>query len=369
MRYFLLLIVFVSSHLASAEEELVKVWVRSEPIGAEIFLSVQKEDGKPDLRSIGKTPELINLPLGKAAIVLRLSKYKDSVLPLVITGKSILKPDIVKLELLTNSVDVIWMEDGWEISLDKQPYLKNEKPVSAPATLDLINGKHEITLNKDGYESITTVVEVKDAPATLDLTKTVPKKSVKPLARVTASGPTDVLSLFNLKDAASVKGDWQLANGVLTSPVEPYARVTAKFSPPDEYIINVAIERVRGDNDFVIGLSLEDKQFAVDIDAYGSTICGIDSIGGKRCDENVTRLKGKPVITTKTTTLTIAVRKTEIVVSSGARKLISWKPEIEKLSLPAEWATTQKEMQKDALFVGAWNTSFKITKLEVEPIK
>ena len=220
--------------------------------------------------------------------------------------------------------------------MDNQPVLKNEKPVSAPATIDLSDGKHEISISKDGFETISKPVEIKAAAASLDLSKIVPKKVDKKAARAAITGPVDVLKLFNLKEPGIVKGDWQLDNGALVSPVEAFSRIAAKFTPPEEYLVTLVIERIGGNNDFVVGLSLSDKQFAVDLDAFESTICGIDSIGGKRCGENVTRQKGRQVLTNKPTTVTIAVRKTEISVAANSRKLFAWKPELEGKPHPAQ---------------------------------
>ena len=356
----LLIVVVITSSVLAAEGQ---VYVQSDPKGAEVLLKVVDNDKKEDLKSLGKTPSLIKLPEGRNMVTLRLAKYKDFETEIDIAGTAIVKPEPYKLELMTYPVDVIWLEDGWEITVDKTPQTKDEKPITAPATVPVLEGKHDIILTKDGFEPMTKSVVLKDAKekVTADFSAEKPKKAVK--KAVSQSGPMDLMKIANVKD--SINGEWELNNGVLTSPGAGATKLVFKYSPPEEYIFNATVERVNGNNSLVVCLIIEGKQFETVIDGWDSKISGIEVISGKGASENATRYKGNQVLGIKPSQVQIVVRKSLIEVNVNGHKITNWRPEPEKLSLSTDWIIPQK----DLIYVGSFNTSFKFTKLEVEPLK
>lgn len=347
----------IASRLLAAEGQ---VFLRTDPAGAEAFLQIEQGD-KQELKSLGKTPALLRLPEGRNFVTFKMPKYKEFQVEVDVLSQGIQKPEPYKLEVVSYPVDVIWLEEGWEISVDKVAQIKDEKPVTAPATLQLLDGKHDITLTKDGFEPLTKPILVKADKATLDFSQEKPKKAPKKAA-VVQTGPMDLLKLADVKDG--IGGQWELVSGVLTSGNAPYAKLPFKYTPPEEYQIETTVERVSGNDALTFGLVLEGRQFTAVIDAYEGTTAGLEMIAGKRATENATRFKGKQTISAKPAQVMINVRKTEISLSVNGRKLFNWKAEPEKLSLVVEWAVPQK----DCLFVGGYQSTFKFTRFDVTPL-
>jgi hypothetical protein len=358
----LLSVVLIASSLAGAEGQ---VFINSEPLGAEIFLQVLDKENKPDLQSMGKkTPALVKLPEGRNLITLRLPKHKDLPTEVDVVGTGIMKPEPFKLELTTYPVDVILLEEGWAITVDKTPQTKDEKPITAPATVQVLEGKHDITLTKDGFEPMTKSITLKEAKETLsvDFSAEKPRKAVKKAA-APQNGPVDLLKIASVKD--SINGEWELGSAALSSPSVGPTKLPFKYSPPDEYVLNAIVERVNGNDSLALGLLIDGKQFVVLIDGWESKFSGIEMIAGKRACDNVTRYTGRQVLGIKPSQIQVAVRKALIEVNVNGRKLFAWKPEPDKLSVFADWTIPQK----DTIYVGAFNTCFKFTKLEVEPLR
>ena len=342
-----------------------QVFLRSDPAGAEVLLAVvNAADNKQELKSIGKTPSLLHIPEGRHTIFLRLPKYKDYQADLAITGTGIVKPEPYKLELTTYPLDVIFLEEGWAITVDKNPQLKDEKPISPPATVDLIEGKHEIGLTKEGFEPMVKTVDVKESKEKLsvDFSAEKPKKAAKKVV-VPQNGPVDLLKIANMKD--SINGEWELKNGELICPASGGTKLPFKYAVPDEYTVTANVERLNGNDAFAIGLVIGGKQCVALIDGWESKISGIEMISGKRASDNITKFTGRQILGIKSSQVQVTVRKSLIEVNVNGRKVTAWKPEPEKLSLSVDWSI----IQKDQLFVGAYNSCFKITLLQVEAIK
>lgn len=167
MRAFVLLVFLMGVCLAEESVLDGKVFVKSDPTGADVFLVLG--DGKFD--NLGKTPILVRVPLGKVKLLVQVEKHQVSSLELELKDTAIQKPDVVMLEAILFDVDVIF-EEGWQVFVDKAPVLKDGKPVLTPATVHIPWGEHEVGLAKKDFRDIVvkveamkdTLVEVKDKP-------------------------------------------------------------------------------------------------------------------------------------------------------------------------------------------------------------
>lgn len=146
-----------------------KVFLKSEPVGAEILL-VTKDGGKLETGKV--TPALVQLPIGFQTVELNLKAHKPSLLTFEVDGKGIAKPDIVKLEALTAPVDVLY-EEGWKVFVAGLPAkVVGTGGAETPCTIELPIGSHQITLAKDGFIDLIQRVEIK----TFDVATTVEPK-------------------------------------------------------------------------------------------------------------------------------------------------------------------------------------------------
>lgn len=174
-RLFIALLLTISV-ICSAEDG--KVFLKSDPVGAEVFLI--GDDGK-ELKTLGKTAGIFKLPEGKSKLLLRLANFGDTFTEVEVKGTAILKPDTIKLAAITYSVDVVFAEEGWQILVDKVAQTENGKLTTTPATIKVSAGKHEIRLLKDGFKDITKTVE-----ATKDQTVEIADKPQKGVSAVPA---------------------------------------------------------------------------------------------------------------------------------------------------------------------------------------
>jgi hypothetical protein len=181
----------------------------------------------------------------------------------------------------------------------------------------------------------------------------------------------DLLKLIDVtKDART--GKWQFSNGTLISPHDLGVNaLQIPYSPPSEYHISLTVERKGGDDDLDIGILRGGRQALVVIDGWGwarmGNRTGLDRIATRRANENDTTHKGRLLELDKTTKITCTVRKHEITLVVGERKIFTYTGDSDKLSLNADWEAPLKN--KALLSLGALNGSrFHITRLELTPI-
>ena len=134
-----------------------KVYLKSEPSDASIVFvtadGVRLDTGK-------KTPSLIQLPIGNQKLEFAQKGFNTAVLSVEVDGKTIAKPDAVKLEALTVPVDIVFLE-GWTVFVDKKrARTVGERRPETPCTIEMPLGSHEIGLAKDGYYDIAQRVDV-----------------------------------------------------------------------------------------------------------------------------------------------------------------------------------------------------------------
>lgn len=156
MKLLSIVLILTTAFISAGEDG--KVFLKSEPIGAEVFL-IAGDDGK-ELKSLGKTAGIFKLPEGKNKLLLRLANYADTFTEIEVKGTAIMKPDAIALEAITYSVDVVFAEEGWKILIDKVAQTEDGKLVTTPATVKAPAGKHEIRLSKDGFKDIVKNIDV-----------------------------------------------------------------------------------------------------------------------------------------------------------------------------------------------------------------
>lgn len=155
-----------------------KAFIKTEPLGATILL-VTKDGGKLETGKV--TPVLLQLPLGFQTVELSLKGFKPHLLTVEIDGKTIAKPESVKLEAITTPLDVIF-EDGWTIFVAGKPAkVSGPGRPETPCTIELPLGTHQLTFAKEGYVDITQRFDVKSLEDKVTIepkTKPVKGKSV-----------------------------------------------------------------------------------------------------------------------------------------------------------------------------------------------
>lgn len=89
--------------------------------------------------------------------------------------------------------------------------------------------------------------------------------------------PIDLLKTLDVKRDC-VAGDWQMGDGILTTPDGAYSLLMLPAPPAAEYRLTVRAERVQGSNTLAAGLVVGGRPVMAEIDAWESKFSGLDKL-------------------------------------------------------------------------------------------
>ena len=331
-----------------------KAYVQSDPPGAELLLV--DADGKRDLGK--KTPTLIQIPKGHQTISIEVKGMKTATLQIEIDDKNITKPPVVKLEPVTVQIEIIF-EPDWIVFIDgkKAKDVAGKYPTT-PCKVEAPPGMHTITVAKEGFGDISQKVDLQES-ASIEIKN----KGSKGSSMLLRNGsPINLLPLIDLA-ADSVLGIWRLEGNALISPTGQAVRLQFPYQPPEEYMVSLQVERKQGNDCLGIGLVSGKYQFCLCIDAYAGKVSGIEAIDGNGISgTNDVKFNGRVFADNKPHFVTVEVRTNNFITKVDDKVLISWKPDYSRLS--NRWSVPGS----GNLFIGTWDSIWKITKFEVIPL-
>jgi hypothetical protein len=177
-------------------------------------------------------------------------------------------------------------------------------------------------------------------------------------------GPLDLLKMIDgSKD--SVQGRWEVtAQGLVTS-VGVWDRLQIPYAPPDEYDLTLVVERKAGSSNLEIGLAVAGRQFHIGIDGWGGgSITGLNLVDGKPGNTNETTYRGRLLAANVPSTVVCSVRKTGVALMVDGKAIFDWKGEFTRLNAGGTWRVPRS----DALFIGAYDTRFLISRISLTPV-
>jgi hypothetical protein len=176
--------------------------------------------------------------------------------------------------------------------------------------------------------------------------------------------PVDLLPLAGT-GGHLVKGKWVVVKKALVSaPADQGALVQIPYEPPEEYDLELTAERVKGTDSLGIVLPLGRNQPCVVLDALNATVSGINRIEGKYLDQNGTGRKGKVFPDSGTVDIRCEVRARSIGVWADGVELLKWEGNPRNLSFDPSFELPDKK----TIGLGAYNSSFRVTKLVLTPV-
>jgi len=184
------------------------------------------------------------------------------------------------------------------------------------------------------------------------------------------SGPAPIfIDLLRRIDPAkdSVFGRWTMENGKLVSPVVAReTRLQIPYAPGDEYDFTVVAERKKGIHNLQLGLASPNRQFMaiLDADAMGD-VAALEMVDGKWFLDNETTTRNRKVIQNdRPVTVLATVRKESVIVAVDGKVVLHFKGDLSRLSMNPTWAVPDKS----ALFIGAWDSQFVISKIQLRAV-
>jgi hypothetical protein len=171
---------------------------------------------------------------------------------------------------------------------------------------------------------------------------------------------TDLLAAIDV-GRDRVRGDWRKEGGALIAPPVPAAALAVPGAVPSEYTLTLAAERLSGNDSLTVGLVVGGRQVAVVLEGWGNRASGLALVRGQR------ELKSMEAVFKPgaASTIVCTVRKSRIQIACEGSPLMDWSGDPADLSLIARYWTG---VPPDRLFLGAWESSFCISRLEVVPL-
>lgn len=182
-------------------------------------------------------------------------------------------------------------------------------------------------------------------------------------------GPAvNLLSMID-PERDTVRGEWDLEDGVLSSSGEQTLVLQIPYQPPEEYDLTVGVKRMGGTDSVGIGVVVAGVQAVICIDGYptnGNALSGFEMVDGKILRDQATpAYKGKPLIEgTKPTVIVVQVRKSSLTLLVNGKRIGSMEGVAGRLSNRADSGTPDPK----ALFLGGWNGGMGFTEIRLTPL-
>lgn len=212
-----------------------------------------------------------------------------------------------------------------------------------------------------------------------------PKQAVdRPLTKSNGDPPQDILSPVPSQPATAQPGEavdllaridprqhtiyhsWSMQDGALVSAhvrsLIP-SRLWIPYRPPESYQLTAVVERLSGTDSINFGFPLGGQDVMVCIDGYQNHINGINLIDGRTADRNESRRFGQFIQGSQPHTIVCTVGPNSVHVTVNGRVAVDWKGDVRRLSHDRRWP----RRKPGYLHLGCWQSSYRISKLELKP--
>ncbi|MGH7135996.1 MAG: SUMF1/EgtB/PvdO family nonheme iron enzyme, partial [Pirellulales bacterium] len=173
----------------------------------------------------------------------------------------------------------------------------------------------------------------------------------------------DMLSLIDL-DRDTFGGQWHWDEQKrLVGSNAGWKALQLPFAVPPEYDVSLEVEGAPMVNDFDLWLPIGGRQVDLGIDHYGNPhLSGLEFVDGKQYRDNGTAHQGTVFASGAANKLLFEVRLGSISVTCNGSKVIEWRGDSDRLSLPWQFAGYS------GLAITGAGTPYRISKLAVTPV-
>jgi hypothetical protein len=183
----------------------------------------------------------------------------------------------------------------------------------------------------------------------------------------TESDPSsaDGLDLLRLIDPErdAVFGGWRLSGSTLITPAVPFGRLQIPCEAPNEYDLELEVERTKGEDSFDLGLVFGSRQIVLIIDGWEKgERTGIDLVDNKPFFLNETTRGGRLLDAGRRHGLHFSVRSGSVGLRVDGAIVVDWKGDPGRVGLYEGW----KVRDSKALFVGSYGTEFRIHSFQLK---
>lgn len=235
-------------------------------------------------------------------------------------------------------------------------------PVSYRIDAALKDGQ---TVELWGYLQVRSSPDVLPLPPQSERTVELAPDLAPAAPDATAANEIDLLPLIDVERDA-VAGRWRLEDGVLTAPKQYGARIEIPYEPPAEYRLTVIAEPLGEPNGLILGQRSGESRFLV-LAGYANgdpPSSAIENINDQNVDTGPTTVRRKLFQQGRASQVVCTVRKDSVTVVVDGVEIIRWQGDPSALSLSDYWSTPTD----NALFIGAYDSPYRITRLGLTPI-
>lgn len=193
----------------------------------------------------------------------------------------------------------------------------------------------------------------------------VPPRNPNPGA-ANSQGTVDLLARIGPRPN-SLTQPWSVQGGALISPeIRQFtpAKIWVPYRPPASFQMTAVVERLSGTDGISFGFPVGGRDIMIAIDGYGGNYSGINMIDRSTADRNESRRRGPFFQNGQTNTIVCTVGPDSVHVTVNGQVAVDWKGDTSRLSLDRRWPHGPPRH----IHVSTWQTSFRISKLEVKPL-
>lgn len=220
-----------------------------------------------------------------------------------------------------------------------------------------------------GYFQVREKAELPPKPATLPLDLREVKEDVDSDGAIQPAfadrNGMDLLKSLKFDTAISV-GDWTSEQGDLIAPKMYGARIELTDKIPAKYDLVVNVEPLDEPNGLTMGLTLGGSRFLALLSYAGADLpaSAIENVDGMNVGNPTTKLE-RLFQKNRESQIVYSVREDQVTVRVDGKVVLNWKGTPNQLSLSDYWKTPNEK----SLFIGAYDCSYRFTRITLHEVK
>ena len=167
----------------------------------------------------------------------------------------------------------------------------------------------------------------------------------------------------------AVEGRWWFEGRALVAASEKdqFSRIVIPHHPGHEYVLRIVLRRKKGYDAVVLGLRAPKSQFLAIFDTGPGIVSGLALLDGVHLNNfrNETRFIGGVIPMDQETTILCAVRREGVHVTCNGSRIIDWRGDPGRLSLPDPWSV----LDKQSLFLGLHDGITRFERIDLIPLE
>jgi formylglycine-generating enzyme required for sulfatase activity len=172
----------------------------------------------------------------------------------------------------------------------------------------------------------------------------------------------DLLKRISLEQN-TVRGSWRFDGTALVSPATELALLQIPVTPAENYILRATVEATSIADCLSLGLTTGSTQVTVVCNGWRNTTSGLQLVDGHLVPDNETET-GPVLLAGKPNEIVCRVTRGRVEVTCNGKLAVNWSGDFNRLAAGPDWEPPNKRQ----LYLGTHLTSYRLSKLELEPL-